>query len=417
MTWAPLLLAALIAASVASGAPDVPVSPPPAADGGSAPPAPGGATSGPPPLHVVMPLQHAPENEKGYTFLPVPLISYDSDNGVYFGAAAALFYNDGIAQPYRFSVIGQVLVTTDGVSQDYLKADMLHVLGTDYRINTEVRFLVEPNASFFGIGNTTVNQPQGQPLSYYQYRQVNPAWRVEVRHPLAGHIFLYAGYLIEYAIITVYHDSLLSQTTIPGTGGGLNSPLQAGVVYDSRDFEPWPAHGIYAEVAIRGAQHWTASNYEWVGATGIFRIYQELAFGVIVADRLLIDAMHGTVPFYDEDSTGGIEEMDGLGGFNSMRGFVKDRFMGDGKVLENLELRRFFYGFHLFGQQFDLGAVVFGDAGRVFAHNIDDGPALLIHWDVGGGLRLMLNRDLVIRADVGVSVEGPRVYILFNNMF
>ncbi len=388
----------------------------------SADPAPDTAPDdGPRPLDLRIPNLEVPSEtvrpKSSYTLLPVPLVGYDSDNGLNLGVAGALFYNDGVTQPYRFALIGQLLITTVGVSQDYLKMDWLNAFGTGVRVNAEARFLIEPNASFYGIGNLAANAPQGHPQTYYQYDQTNPALRLEARHAIGNDFFFYVGYLFEDVFIHAYPGSLLTVQKPTGWQGGVNAPLQTGLVYDTRDFEPWPRRGMYDEIAVRTAGPLTLGSFAWSGATGILRWYRLLPWDLVLAERFLADVMVGDVPFFDADMTGGIEEMDGLGGFNSMRGFVKDRFMGDGKLLDNLELRRFFYGFDLFKQRFDLGAVLFADVGRVYGDSFADGPPLLFHWDVGAGGRIMLNRDLVIRGDVGVSVEGVRLYILFGNMF
>ena len=412
-----LLLGGLWLSSLALGAA---ADPPPVAVA-----APGTPGDGSLPLDLQIPNLNVPSEaarpKTRYTILPVPLVGYDSDNGLSLGVAGALFYNDGVSQPYRDSVLMQLLIPSDGVSQDYVKADLLDLFGSGFRLNGEIRFLHEPNASYFGIGNTTVNQPQGHPASYYQYDRTDPALRLELRHAMGGDFFFYVGYLLEYAAIYPYAGSLLATLPVQdrpaGYNGGFDSPVQTGIVYDTRDFEPWPRHGQYDEISVRTAGPFTLSTYDWSGATAILRVYQKTFWDVVVAERLFIDVMVGNVPFYDEDSTGGLEEMHGLGGYSTMRGFVKDRFMGDGKALENLELRRLFYGFEILGQRFDLGAVLFTDVGRVYGDSFVDGPAFLLHWDVGGGLRAMLNRDLVVRFDVGASEEGARIYLLFGNIF
>ncbi len=351
-----------------------------------------------------------------WTILPVPLVSYDSDNGLGLGLAAALFYNDGVSEPYRFSLIAQILGTTDGVTQDYVKLDYLNLFGSGLRLNAEARFLHEPNASWFGIGNTTQNLA-GEPTDYYQYHRTAPALRTVLRHVILGGWYGYAGYLLEDMFIQPYPGSLLVEQQPLGIGGGLNAPVMLGIAYDSRDFEPWPTSGEYTDLSFRAAEPWTGSQYAWVGGTLVWRTYDSLPWRLVFAQRFLADVMYGNVPFFAEDETGGLEELHGLGGWSTLRGFVKDRFLGDGKVLENLELRRFFLGLTPFHQRIDLGFTAFADLGRVYGESFVDGPPLLIHWDLGGGLRAMLNRNLVIRADVGASDEGPRIYLLFGNLF
>ncbi|MHB1844491.1 MAG: Omp85 family outer membrane protein [Deltaproteobacteria bacterium] len=369
-----------------------------------------GVAPGPPPSGPVSLGTHP------WTFLPVPLVTFDSDNGLGLGLALALFYDDGNHEPYRFSLIAQLLVTTDGVTQDYVKLDYLDLFGSGIRLNAEARLIHEPNASYFGIGNTTQSLA-AEPNDYYIYDRTMPALRLEARRGVGHDFYAYAGYLLENAFIQSYGGSLLASSQVEGLQGGLNAPLQVGVAYDSRDFEPWPRRGIYSDLALRAAAPETGSSYSWLGGTFVFRSYHALPFDTVLAERFLGDVMYGDVPFFAEDETGGLEELHGLGGWSTLRGFVKDRFVGDGKLLENVELRKFVLGLRPWKQDVDLGLATFVDVGRVYGESFLDGPAWLLHWDVGAGLRAMLNRNLVIRADVGDSFEGPRIYILFGNLF
>ena len=350
------------------------------------------------------------------TVLPVPIVTSDSDNGVGFGAALAYYQGDGHTAPYRFAAVAQVLLTTVGVSDDYLNLDWLRPFDSDFRAGIELRYRREPNASWFGAGNLAPRPPNSSPR-YNQYNQQVPAVRLLLQRPVSKHFSLFGTYLAEYAIEQSYPDSLLASTNPVGIAGGFNGPLSGGITYDTRDSEVWPTRGQSAEVSMRGAASWTGSRYAWQGATAIWRGFAQIPWAAVAAGRVLVDGMRGDVPFYDLDATGSLHEIDGLGGANTMRGFVKDRFVGKGKVLLNGEVRKVFYDVSVFAQHIEFGAVLFADVGRVYGSTFNDGPALQLHYDGGAGLRAIVNRQLVVRLDVGASIEGPRVYALFQNMF
>jgi|GEM_PF-3069249 len=353
---------------------------------------------------------------RGGTLLPVPLVTSDSDNGVGFGAALAYYYGDGQTLPYRFGLVAQALFTTVGVSDDYLNLDWLRPFDSLFRVGLEIRYRREPNASWFGAGNLSP-KPPSVAARYNQYGQQVPAARLLVQRPVAEHLALFCTYLAEYSIEETYAGSLLALTKPVGTSGGFNAPVGVGAAFDSRDSEVWTTRGQYLELSLRDATTWTGSRYRWQGATATWRGFVPLPWQVVGAGRALVDGMRGGVPFYDLDSTGSLHEIDGLGGANTMRGFVKDRFVGKGKVLLNGEFRRVFWDTSVIAHRVEFGGVTFADVGRVYGTSFSDGPTLLLHYDAGAGLRALIDRELVIRVDVGISIEGPRIYALFQNMF
>lgn len=350
------------------------------------------------------------------TVLPVPLITYDSDNKLGFGAVGAFYYDDHRVEPYRLGLVLQLLETTVGVADDYLNVDLVHPFDLPVRFTGEFRYRREPNASWFGAGNTTPRLTSA-PSAYNLFSQETPAARLTVQHPLGTHWSTLFAYLFEYSVISPYPGSLLEMTKPTGIGGGRNASLLLGFAYDSRDNEAWPTRGQFLEISARSSNEWTGSNFNWVGGTAIARMFFLLPGNVVLAERLLIDVMDGNVPFYDLNATGSLQEVDGLGGVNSMRGFVKDRFVGLGKVLENVEVRRLFNSVTILNTHIDFGGVLFGDVGRVYGQTFHDGPPLLVHGDLGVGVRAMMNRELVLRLDVALSNEGPRFFAVFRNLF
>jgi outer membrane protein assembly factor BamA len=354
--------------------------------------------------------------------LPFPLISSDSDNGTGFGAVLTFFYEDG-TEPYRFSAVANVYETTLGMADDFINFDWLDAFGSRFRLAAEVRLRNENNASYFGSGNTSPPIVEGVAGSHYTYGKTVPAIHIVLRHPITSRWFWYVSYLLEDANIRIYPGSVVQAQLPTGYQGGLNAPVTIGAAYDTRDSEVWTTSGSFDEFALRGASVATGSQYTWAGGTIIFRHYWSLPGELVLADQLLIDVQSGQIPFYDLDTTGTLQETTGLGGNDSLRGFVKDRFLGDVKLMDNLELRRILFSFHLFGDAWHVGATAFAEAGRVYDHLIadgaflTDGPPLLIHWDVGLGPRLVFGDNFLLRFDVGASVEGPRYYLTVRNLF
>jgi hemolysin activation/secretion protein len=102
-----------------------------------------------------------------------------------------------------------------------------------------------------------------------------------------------------------------------------------------------------------------------------------------------------------------LNEAASLGGANSVRGFVENRFMGDAAVYGNVELRLSLAKFTILLPA-ELGVFGFGDAGRVYqAGETSD----VWHGAAGGGLWLaFLRRANTVALYAAQSVEGTRVY-------
>ena len=358
----------------------------------------------------------APPPPPSFTVLPVPLVTYDSDNKLGFGAVGAFYYDDHRVEPYRLGLVLQLLETSVGVADDYLNVDVVHPLDLPLRLTAEFRYRREPNASWYGAGNTTPRITNA-PSAYNLFNQETPAARLTLQYPLTPHWSALFAYLFEYSIVSAYPGSLLELTKPIGFSGGKNASALLGLAYDSRDHEAWPTRGQFVEISGRVAEKFTGSDFNWIGGTAIARLFFTLPGDVVLAERFLLDVMDGNVPFYDLDATGSLQEVDGLGGVNSMRGFVKDRFVGLGKVLENVEFRRLFSSVEVLHTHIDVGAVLFGDLGRVYGQSFHDGSPTLLHGDVGIGVRAMMNHALVLRLDVALSNEGPRFFAVFRNLF
>jgi outer membrane protein assembly factor BamA len=107
--------------------------------------------------------------------------------------------------------------------------------------------------------------------------------------------------------------------------------------------------------------------------------------------------------------------MEGLGGNRSLRGVMRNRVIGDGIVLGNLELRYRMFDFKILKQNVNVIPHVFFDTGRVVKFtkmNLDAVPeaerekffdigAEKFHSTAGIGARLLFNNNFVLSGELG----------------
>jgi outer membrane protein assembly factor BamA len=148
----------------------------------------------------------------------------------------------------------------------------------------------------------------------------------------------------------------------------------------------------------------------------------------------------GTAPFYLQpymiSSFSQTTTIDGLGGSRTLRGILRDRVVGDGVGYGNLEFRWKFYRFHLIKQNFYLALNAFADAGMVLdkvkintasvpdsinkAQYFSPGSEYP-HLALGGGLRIAMNQNFIISADMGFAPDkrdgGSGIYVGLGYLF
>ena len=206
---------------------------------------------------------------------------------------------------------------------------------------------------------------------------------------------------------------------IHGFDGGWDNFLKLGISFDTRDFEPDPQTGILAQVSTEISTRYLGSNFDYQRVTTSLAGFQDILPGpghLVLAVRGVYSMQFGAVPFFNLDTFAFNErDREGLGAFETLRGFSRDRFVGDSAVLVNAELRWTITEWNFWNQNLRPMLAPFVDSGRVF-----DGRALKIHdWKVGHGvgLRLAWNLATVVCFDYGHSEEGDIFYMELGHLF
>jgi hemolysin activation/secretion protein len=124
-----------------------------------------------------------------------------------------------------------------------------------------------------------------------------------------------------------------------------------------------------------------------------------------LALRAYSEIAWGDYPFYKGAS---------IGGKKTLRGFTRDRYVGDIAVLGSAELRYYLAKVY-FLIPFQLGMNLFTDTGRVF---YDSEESSRWHTSFGGGFWFSINdRAINFSLNIAKSPETLRFYISAGQMF
>jgi outer membrane protein assembly factor BamA len=205
------------------------------------------------------------KNKKEGTYLTgVPDLSSDPETGFGFGAEAQLFFNGKRTDPffaytdYRAEIDLSAFYTTKSEKEFELAWDIPYILNTEWRLRGRCEYSVNPDLLFFGTTEKTLmpyNNLVGNTANYNTFQQVEKYANMSIEHSwFKGKFRTLAGYeLVGYNTSTpLNNNSLLRQQAmeglVTGFGTGRTSHAQVGLIYDTRDLEPDPSNGSFAEL-------------------------------------------------------------------------------------------------------------------------------------------------------------------------
>ncbi len=362
--------------------------------------------------------------KKGLSFGPLPIVAYDQDKGLQYGALLNIYnFGDGSWYPVP-------------KSQWYLEASlftkgsMLFTVNYDNRtLIPGVRFCVagmfqhEKALDFYGFNGYESNYDASLSSAYYRIGRSVPYFKVDFTGEILPHFFWKAGYHFKYFAIKSFKpegetvptlfDLYQATGVIPTdqANGGISSSVRAGLMYDSRDFEAAPSRGIWAEANLEGAPSWFGTSTPYVKYYAAFRNYLPIVDDQLVfAYRLNVQGFLWDPAFYMlpyETVLGYGYDRDGFGGYRTIRGIVRDRIQGRSICYFNSEMRYRFVDFHLFNQNVGLALSGFFDGGRVL--QAFGGGSLAnenFHLAAGGGFRFIMNRNFIIAVEYGIPFNA-----------
>ena len=407
----------------------------------------------------------------GYNFGPLPAVAFDADKGFQLGALLNIYdFGDGSTYPNprqqwyfeasfftkgsqlytvsydnRFSIPGVRLSSTFTMTNDkamdfygfngymsYFDHEMV-ALGKDksnhdnyiytpkYRIN-RVAMLFKTDFT----GNIWDNKffwEAGYHLSYFKQGAIN---REKINKNKDEDKMFPDD---EPTLFEQYRNwGIISDEEAEG---GLNSTVRAGLLFDTRDKEGAPSRGIWAEGHLTMAPKWLGTKIPYYKYSATFRQYLPIVDNDVLtfAYRLNYEGTIGKdAPYYVLPYItvmGASYDRDGMGGYRTIRGLMRNRVQGLDMASYNAELRWRFVNFALWKQNIAFGLNVFSD-GTMVTRNFDmsfkgdeqyrqeyneymaltgNRTADIPHITVGGGLRFIMNQNFIVAFEYGLPVS------------
>jgi outer membrane protein assembly factor BamA len=386
-----------------------------------------------PPLYA-----QASSGPTGWEPTGLPILKFDSDEGVAYGAVFELYnYGDGGYSPYRFTVQPAALLTMRGRREFEIFFDAPHVLPEGWRM--DARVLIERQFAFpyYGLGNSSVFDPlleTTEDKSYYRFGRTQRLAAVSVQRRLGNSpIRLLAGVGVTHTRVEPLPEdatsTLLDQViTTAGSSGsipetitrGWSNHVRAGAVWDTRDRETGPHRGTWSEVLVQAVPEWLGSESAYVRWTAVDRRYVPLGERLTLANRLIVQDVEGRAPFYDlYDIQTSFKQREGLGGGRTLRGIPRNRYVGKGLFLWNAELRWRAVDFDMIGRSFHMVFSTFVDTGRVWADGLVPRELFSdLHTAYGFGIRGGMGENFIAALDIGRSSQSSAsIYMNIGYIF
>lgn len=374
----------------------------------------------------------ATDVKKGWNFGPLPAISYNSDLGFQYGALCDIYwFGDGSQYPHyihKFNV--EVSKYTKGTGVYHFFYDSKHLL-KGLRTTIDFSYLTDRMMDFYGYNGYLSPYLRDRGESFYKFDRNLLRATIDLQGKIKGNLAWVAGVGVykyrtggvklqecedELSLFRYYvQEGLIKDDE---KNGGTRMELKLGLVYDTRDNEADPYRGFKGEAISLISPGFGSQSYTklYLSASAYVPLYKEkLTFAFRAAYQ---GTVTGEQPFYmlQNITTLYFRQItsEGLGGLNTIRGVLRNRVVGAGLFLSNVELRYRFASFTFLGQQWYLAVNPFFDAGRVVQYYRYDkmttslipgvynpGQKEKMHMSAGAGIKAVMNRNFVISAEWG----------------
>lgn len=297
------------------------------------------------------------------SFGGVPILSYDADLGLRYGAVVNYFkYNDRNSENYSENVFLKVFNTTSKSFQiqSVYETDNLFKKAKTF---IEATYLNDKSYDFYGYnGHQSIYNPGFEnPLhqsylneNFYSIHRELTRFRFDYqRHLKSPYLRLLVGFTFNK--LTIKHDQ--SDTSLYAfynnldliqndeIKGGLINYVSVGMVYEKRNNQNYCSKGKWFEsfLVISPSLISTESYSKYIIS---LRSYDKISNSkFILMSRASVQLRtSGIIPSYLKSTYFDTKlNQDGLGGAFNLRGFSRNRIVSDGFGLLNLEIRRNVY--------------------------------------------------------------------------
>lgn len=411
------------------------------------------------------------EVKKGWSLGLLPTATYSVDNGFQAGAFGDIYnYGDGTTYPDPLHKISweASYFTHSHRMRFYLAYDSKYLI-PKMRVNASVTYVTDPLYSFWGFNGGAslahldnpydlwTNKDTG--INYFGMSRNMLRVLANFQGEIVPHLNWAAGvnfwnwkvgdmrdngYKKDGSNDKFYYDkdnTLYRDYQRLGIihgdekNGGNALELNAGLVYDTRDMEAAPNHGIWAEAYLNG----NVLDHRYLKACVYFRHYIDIPIHIPAGDPVFAyrlawqQTIAGETPLYMIQNNPLLVQRnmisEGFGSSNTIRGLRENRILTEGFAWMNAELRVKLVNFKLFNQFFYIAVNPFFDAGVITkpyraaefeaarALNIatyhpldqlyDPDRVKDIIYSAGAGLKIAMNQNFIVSVELAKCFYKP----------
>lgn len=386
--------------------------------------------------------------KKGISLGPLPVVAFDQDKGFQYGALLNIYnFGDGSWYPNPKS---QWYFEASAYTKGSYKFEIIYdnkALIKNTRMCIAGRFSNEKALDFYGFNGYQSFYDKDLPTAFYRHGRAVATFKADFIGKITPNFSWKAGYNFSYFKTKRFESENLTEPSLydiyisnniidkDDADGGISSSLRFGLMYDTRDVEASPTKGIWSEAHAIAAPKFLGSSKNYFKFNFIFHQYVPIATDKLVfAYRLNYQGFIGNAPFYVlpfHSIVGPFSDYDGIGGYRTTRGLMRNRVQSLQFGFFNTELRWRFVDFRLFNQNIALNLSGFLDGARSFKHiNLSaletTYPHLLsdnaekFHLSAGAGLRIIMNRNFIVAFEYGKafnSQDNSKGAIYINSGF
>lgn len=350
--------------------------------------------------------KYEPVIEDRYGFWAfTPIIDYNSDDGYILGGGPNFVKFGFRADPYLY------YLQLTGAYSTYSKDYDVKFYSDFYKLihNTRVQFFLSASQldfnRYYGEGNETVRIDSLADKNFYKTNQQNIFIEPRFSFPVLKNTELNLTLTYRYSNVSPEDNSgfLVDEKNPYGTGKVAGISFMTGIKFDNREKSILPSKGLLAGLSVNYFPDMLDYKEDFVKLNGRFDAYFSLKsftdFNFFI--KTGGEVIFGEYPFFEGAA---------VGGKNNLRGYPRERFLGDAMVFGNGELRMKVASLNLLlpGR---LGISVISDIGRVFVKN-DDSKKW--HSTYGGGVWLNVLNLVEMNFLTAVSPEVTKYYFTFN---
>lgn len=413
--------------------------------------------------------------KKGYNFGPLPAVAFDADKGFQLGALLNIYdFGDGTVYPNtRQQWYFEASFFTKG-SQLFVVSYDSKFLIPGIRFSTALAVTNDNAMDFYGFngyqsfydhervkegkdGNSYIYTPK------YRTKRLAALFKADfIGNLWENKLFWEAGYHLSHfkqdaidldkinknknesemfpadepTIFELYRQWGIIPDDV--ADGGTNSTIRLGLLYDTRDKEAAPSRGIWAEAHVTLAPKWLGTTNPYSKYSATFRHYIPVVDNDVLTAAYRLnyqgtfgdDAPYYVLPYIT--TMGQSYDRDGMGGFRTIRGIMRNRVQGLDMASYNAELRWRFATFTMGNQNIALGLNCFSDGTMVtkeydmsFGRTADEFKSVSEyenalkgyneyramgldsdrpHITLGAGFRFIMNQNFIVCLEYGKPV-------------